>query len=422
MSKINELIQTLCPDGVEYKKLGEVATNMFRGNGIKRDEVTENGTPCVRYGEIYTIYDIWFDTCVSHTDVDRLKSPKYFGYGAVLIAITGESVLDIAKSTVYVGHEKCLAGGDILVVEHKQNPKYMGYVLSTTDAQDQKSAGKIKSKVVHASAKDLAEIVIPVPPLPVQDEIVRILDEYTALEAELEAKLSEEIELKQKQYEFHMEELLTFGDDVERKKLGDVLDTCTDYTAAGSFADIAKNVQYLSEPDYALLVRTMDIKSKFTKGNLVFVNKHAYEYLWRVHMDSDCIILPNIGANCGEVYYIRVKDLPDIPCVLGPNAILGRSTECNLKYVFYCLNVHDFQRKLAAIISPGGQTKYNKTNLKMLEIPVPSLTEQQRIVKILDKYDTYTRDMISTLNTELESRKKQYAYYRDQLLTFKRKE
>lgn len=422
MSKINELIQTLCPDGVEYKKLGEVATNMFRGNGIKRDEVTENGTPCVRYGEIYTTYDIWFDTCVSHTDVDGLKSPKYFGYGAVLIAITGESVLDIAKSTVYVGHEKCLAGGDILVVEHKQNPKYMGYVLSTTDAQDQKSAGKIKSKVVHASAKDLAEIVIPVPPLPVQDEIVRILDEYTALEAELEAKLSEEIELKQKQYEFHMEELLTFGDDVERKKLGDVLDTCTDYTAAGSFADIAKNVQYLSEPDYALLVRTMDIKSKFTKGNLVFVNKHAYEYLWRVHMDSDCIILPNIGANCGEVYYIRVKDLPDIPCVLGPNAILGRSTECNLKYVFYCLNVHDFQRKLAAIISPGGQTKYNKTNLKMLEIPVPSLTEQQRIVKILDKYDTYTRDMISTLNTELESRKKQYAYYRDQLLTFKRKE
>ena len=90
MSKINELIQTLCPDGVEYKKLGEVATNMFRGNGIKRDEVTENGTPCVRYGEIYTTYDIWFDTCVSHTDVDGLKSPKYFGYGAVLIAITGE--------------------------------------------------------------------------------------------------------------------------------------------------------------------------------------------------------------------------------------------------------------------------------------------------------------------------------------------
>lgn len=205
-------------------------------------------------------------------------------------------------------------------------------------------------------------------------------------------------------------------DGVEYKKLGDVLDTCTDYTAAGSFADIAKNVQYLPEPDYALLVRTMDIKSKFTKGKLVFVNKHAYEYLWRVHMDSNCIILPNIGANCGEVYYIQVKDLPDIPCVLGPNAILGRSTECNLKYVFYCLNGHDFQRKLAAIISPGGQTKYNKTNLKMLEIPVPPLPVQEEIVRLLDDFTAKTAELQDELNKEYEARKKQYEYYRDSLL------
>lgn len=205
-------------------------------------------------------------------------------------------------------------------------------------------------------------------------------------------------------------------DGVEYKKLGDVLDTCTDYTAAGSFADIAKNVQYLPEPDYALLVRTMDIKSKFTKGKLVFVNKHAYEYLWRVHMDSNCIVLPNIGANCGEVYYIQVKDLPDIPCVLGPNAILGRSTECNLKYVFYCLNGHDFQRKLAAIISPGGQTKYNKTNLKMLEIPVPPLPVQEEIVRLLDDFTAKTAELQAELNKEYEARKKQYEYYKEVLL------
>lgn len=193
------------------------------------------------------------------------------------------------------------------------------------------------------------------------------------------------------------------------------MDTCTDYTAAGSFADIAKNVQYLPEPDYALLVRTMDIKSKFTKGKLVFVNKHAYEYLWRVHMDSNCIILPNIGANCGEVYYIQVKDLPDIPCVLGPNAILGRSTECNLKYVFYCLNGHDFQRKLAAIISPGGQTKYNKTNLKMLEIPVPPIPVQDEIVRILDEYTDLEVELEAKLSEEIDNRQKQYAYYVDML-------
>ncbi|MGM9569927.1 MAG: restriction endonuclease subunit S, partial [Phascolarctobacterium sp.] len=77
MSKLEELIARLCPDGVEYKELGDIATDIYRGAGIKRDEVTTHGTPCVRYGEIYTTYDIWFDTCVSHTDESKLASKKY---------------------------------------------------------------------------------------------------------------------------------------------------------------------------------------------------------------------------------------------------------------------------------------------------------------------------------------------------------
>lgn len=397
MSKINELIQTLCPDGVEYKKLGEVATNMFRGNGIKRDEVTENGTPCVRYGEIYTTYDIWFDTCVSHTDVDRLKSPKYFGYGAVLIAITGESVLDIAKSTVYVGHERCLAGGDILVVEHEQNPKYMGYVLSTTDAQDQKSAGKIKSKVVHASAKDLAEITIPVPPLPVQDEIVRILDEYTELEAELEAKLSEEIELKQKQYEVYRDELLTFGDDVERKRLGDK-----------SLFKISRGV-VISKPYVKEHSGKYPVYSSQTEndGCLGCIDTYA--------VDGERVTWTTDGAKAGTVFYRNGKY--NITNVCGMIECLN-ATKINCKYLSYVFSI-----VAPNYVNKGmGNPKLMSNIVELIDIPVPSPTEQQRIVKILDKYDTYTRDMISTLNTELESRKKQYAYYRDQLLTFKRKE
>lgn len=393
MSKINELIQTLCPDGVEYKKLGEVATNMFRGNGIKRDEVTENGTPCVRYGEIYTTYDIWFDTCVSHTDVDGLKSPKYFGYGAVLIAITGESVLDIAKSTVYVGHERCLAGGDILVVEHEQNPKYMGYVLSTTDAQDQKSAGKIKSKVVHASAKDLAEITIPIPPPSVQEEIVRILDEYTNLEAELEAKLSEEIELKQKQYEVYRDELLMFGDDVERKRLGDVAEIGT---GSRNTQDAVENGQY----DFFVRSQTP-------------LRLNEYDY------DDESVVTAGDGVGVGKVFHITH----------GKYALHQRAYRIHpldklvldVKYLYYVF-ANNFYDYIMMQKYNGSVASVRLPMLKAFDIPVPPLQEQERIVKILDKYDTYTRDMISTLNTELESRKKQYAYYRDQLLTFKRKE
>ena len=412
MSKINELIQTLCPDGVEYKKLGEVATNMFRGNGIKRDEVTENGTPCVRYGEIYTTYDIWFDTCVSHTDVDRLKSPKYFGYGAVLIAITGESVLDIAKSTVYVGYERCLAGGDILVVEHEQNPKYMGYVLSTTDAQDQKSAGKIKSKVVHAIAKDLAEITIPIPPPSVQEEIVRILDEYTNLEAELEAKLSEEIELKQKQYEVYRDELLTFGDNVEYKSLKDLYEY-----RRGSFPQPYTNMSFYGGDNAAPFVQVADVCddgfcladktkqtiSKIAQPKSVFVKKGT--------------VIVTLQGTIGRVAITQYDAYVDRTLAIFTKC---KVSDLNKQYFSYCLkSIFDEKKKLAR----GSTIKtITKEEFSEFVIPVPSPTEQERIVKTLDKYDTYTRDMISTLNTELESRKKQYAYYRDQLLTFKRKE
>ena len=191
MSKLETLIQQLCPEGVEYKKLGDIAVDVFRGSGIKREEVTETGTPCVRYGEIYTTYGVWFDTCISHTDASKIASAKYFEYGDILFAITGESVKDIAKCCAYVGHERCLAGGDIVVLRHNQDPKYLSYALSTTDAQQQKSKGKVKSKVVHSSVPAIKELVVPVPPLEIQREIVRILDNFTELTAELTAELTE---------------------------------------------------------------------------------------------------------------------------------------------------------------------------------------------------------------------------------------
>ena len=190
MSRLEELIQQLCPDGVEYKTIGEIAIDIFRGSGIKREQVTETGTPCVRYGEIYTTYGVWFDTCVSHTDESTTTSKKYFEHGDILFAITGESVEDIAKCSAYIGQERCLAGGDIVVLRHNQDPKYLSYALSTTEAQKQKSKGKVKSKVVHSSVPSIKELVVPIPPMEVQREIVRILDQFTKLITELTAELT----------------------------------------------------------------------------------------------------------------------------------------------------------------------------------------------------------------------------------------
>jgi len=206
MSKLELLIQEYCPDGVEYKSLGEIATDMYRGAGITRDEVNDDGEPCVRYGEIYTTYDIWFDNCVSRTNAGT----KTFNHGDILFAITGERVDEIAKSCAYLGHETCYAGGDIVVMKHEQNPKYLAYALSTVSAQEQKSAGKIKSKVVHSSVPALKAIRIPFPSLEEQARIVEILDKFDALITDITAELPTEITARKKQYEYYRDKLLTF--------------------------------------------------------------------------------------------------------------------------------------------------------------------------------------------------------------------
>ena len=119
-----------------------------------------------------------------------------------MFAITGENVEEIAKSTAYIGYDRCLAGGDIVVLQHRQNPKYLSYVLSTEMAQRQKSKGRVKSKVVHSSVPAIKGIEIPVPPLEIQNEIVKLLDSFT--------ELTTELTLRKKQYDFYRDNLLNF--------------------------------------------------------------------------------------------------------------------------------------------------------------------------------------------------------------------
>lgn len=192
--------------------LKEIATDIYRGSGIKRDQVTMEGIPCVRYGEIYTTYNTWFDECVSHTQLEYVPSPKYFEYGDILFAITGESVEDIAKSVAYVGHEKCLAGGDIVVLKHKQNPRYLAHVLATQQAREQKSKGKVKSKVVHSNVPSIGQITIPLPPLDVQKRYADVLDNFEKICTDLNIGLPAEIKARQKQYEYYRDLLLTFAE------------------------------------------------------------------------------------------------------------------------------------------------------------------------------------------------------------------
>ena len=410
MSKLSEMIATLCPNGVEYKKLGEIATDMYRGCGILRTQVTETGVPCVRYGEIYTAYGIWFDRCISHTKIEYVQSPKFIDKGDILFAITGESVEEIAKSTAYVGEERCLAGGDIVVMKHNQDPKYLSYALSTIDAQKQKSKGKVKSKVVHSSVPAIKEIEIPLPPLEIQREIVQILDNFANLTAELTAELAK----RKKQYEHYRDMLLNFegggrydnvSSKIEWKKLGEI---ATKISSGGT--------PKVGQPEYydgnIPWLRTQEVDWNEIVETSMKITQIGLDNSSAKWIKPNCVIVAMYGATAGKVAINKIPLTTNQACC---NIELNQN-KAHYRYVFHWL-CHRYLHLKS--LGQGSQSNINAAIVRDYPIPLPPLAEQKRIVAILDRFDALCNSLSEGLPAEIELRRKQYEYYRDKLLSFK---
>lgn len=403
MSKLDELIAKFCPNGVEYKTIDEIAVDIYRGSGIKRDQVTEEGIPCVRYGEIYTTYGVWFEKCKSHTKFEYVKAPKYFEHGDILFAITGESVEDIAKCCAYIGNEKCLAGGDIVVLKHKEDPKYISYALSTVDAQRQKSSGKVKSKVVHSSVPSIKAIKLPVPPLEVQREIVHILDSFTLLTAELTAELT----ARKKQYEYYRDNILTFDTTIKHVRLGDICSVITKGTTPKSYTKTGVSFVKTEAFDGA----------KIIPNKLSYVDEETHTtFLKRSMLEENDILITIAGATIGKCAIVPKEILP-----ANTNqalAIIRLAKGNSPKYVMYLLQSDLMKRYMQKNIKGSAQPNLNLKQLNDFIIPLPPLNVQERLVRVLDNFEAICTDLNIGLPAEIEARQKQYEYYRDLLLTF----
>ena len=358
----------------EYKKLGEIATEMFRGSGIKRDQVTNEGTPCVRYGEIYTTYNISFDSCVSHTKAENIPSPKFFEHGDLLFAITGESVEDIGKTIAYLGNEKCLCGGDIICMKHHQNPKYLAYALSTPDAIRQKGIGKTKLKVVHTNAPSLRSIKIPVPPLSEQQSIVDYLDsafaKIDAMKANAEKVLNEAKVL----FQASLKEMLEPKEGWEEKKLGDVCKsvnygTSLPSTENGKYKYLRMNNITIDGTLDLNNLKTIDVPEKelekcvVRKGDLLFNRTNSPELVGKTCIfkeDEEMII-------AGYIIRIRFNDS------IYPH------------FASYFINL---QRKLGNLrplmVGAVHQANISAKAIQSINFQFPPLSEQQTIVDTLD--------------------------------------
>jgi len=200
------------PEEWEIRRLKYVATSMRKGNGITKEDVFDDGDlPCVRYGEIYSKYDISFDQCLSKTKKALLASPQYFSNGDILFSCTGELVDEIGKNVVYCGDGKCAAGGDIIVISHEQDPRFLNYYLGSYPSQRQKSFGKAKLKVVHIHALDIQNIVTLLPPYKEQRAIVAFLDEKCGKVDRLVAAKEKEVALLKELKQSMIAEAVTRG-------------------------------------------------------------------------------------------------------------------------------------------------------------------------------------------------------------------
>ena len=185
MSRIDDLIDQHCPDGVKYHPLGEVGT-FVRGNGLQKKDFTENGIGCIHYGQIYTHYGTYADKTKTFVSPILAKKLRKAETGDLVIATTSENDEDVCKAVAWIGNEEIAVSGDSYIYKHSLTPKYAAYFFKTEQFQKQKRPYITGTKVRRVSGDALSKILIPVPPLPVQEEIVGILDKFTKIEAELE--------------------------------------------------------------------------------------------------------------------------------------------------------------------------------------------------------------------------------------------
>lgn len=405
MSNLEELIERLCPDGVEYKKIGELVDYEQPGNYIVSSTKysDEYNIPVLTAGQTFIlgyinetdgVYKSSKDNPVIIFD-DFTAAFKWvdFEFKVKSSAIKILTVNNTLTTIRYIYH-------------------VMGFLNISSDEHKRLWIGTYSN------------IKVPVPPLEVQREIVRILDNFAIATTEIQQKLQEELAARQKQYEYYRDLLLTFKPNestilnertnelelsgaIRWMKLGELCDY-VDYRGKtpkkvdqGIFLVTAKNVR-MGFIDYE--------KSK------EYISKDDYLEVMRRGLPKIGDLLITTEAPCGNVALVDREDI-----ALAQRIIKYRPKRENVNRNFlkHYLLSKEFQDVLQKNATGGTVKGIKGSKLHELNVPVPPLEVQQRIVDILDRFDALCNDISDGLPAEIEARQKQYEYYRDKLLTFK---
>ena len=401
MGRLSEMLEELCPDGVEYKKLGEIA-EIIRGNGLQKSDFVDSGVGCIHYGQIYTKYGAFADKTITYVTPELAKTLKTVSTGDLVVAITSENVEDVCKCVAWLGGDDIVTGGHAAIVKHKQNPKYLSYIFQTVEFFRQKRKYVIGTKVIEMSPKKLAEISIPVPPFAIQNEIVKLLDNFTELTAELTAELA----LRKKQYEWYCGSLIG-GATFPKRKISDIATFRYGYTTSAATSGDARYIRITDITDDGKL---NPLDAKYT-----CISTENKEYL----LKRDDLVMARTGATYGKTLYYNM----DTSAIYASFLIKIQVDETQMlpRFYWHFTRTPEYWGQANRLVTKGGQPQFNTGAIGRIVIPIPSLETQAKIVSILDRFDALCHDLAQGLPAEIAARKKQYEYYRDKLLSFPRK-
>ena len=383
MKNLETLIQEHCLDGVEFVKLGDVC-EIKRGIRVVKKDLQETGK-----------IPVYQNSLVPLGYKDEFNYPSN-----VAFVISAGAAGDVGYSEIpFWAADDCLT---ITCPSNIEN-KYVYYFLKNYEY-------KLKSKVRKASIPRLSrkvvdDLEIPLPPIEVQIEIVRILDKFTSLEAELEA----ELDCRKRQYEYYRDKLLSFdnvgGQEVEWKKMSEV---CEIYDGTH------QTPKYQTEGIPFISVENI----KDIYGSNKYISIEAYE-AYKVKPKVGDVFMTRIGSIGACAVFTKQEDVAYYVslALLRPNSAILDS-----RFLKHLIESSIGKRELSKrTLHNAVPIKINKSDIGKVKLPIPSLEEQHRIVSILDRFESLTTSLQSGLPAEISARRQQYEYYRDKLLTFKRK-
>ena len=380
MSEISDMIQRLCPDGVEYRKIKDTV-GVNRGSRLTKSQLIDDG--------MYEVYHGSKDTPLGR--YNHYNAPRYSTIVVNTGGIGGVKFLDddfwCSDGSFWLGQVPYI------------EPKYLYYCLS--GYEDYFYSKKRVGGVPTIDRAVVEDFEIPVPPLEVQRKIVEVLDNFSELTAELTA----ELEARKKQYEYYRDNLLNFSqiappNSVKWMKLGEI----------GDVKMCKRVMKHQTNTEYGIPFYKI---GTFGKTADAFISQELFNEL------KNSYSYPKYG---------------DI--LISASGTIGRTVVYNGEDAYYqdsnivwidndeSIALNSYLKIIYQVIEwkvEGGTIKrlYND-NIKNTVIPIPPLSEQERIVSILDRFEALTTDLTSGLPAEIKARQQQYEYYRDQLLTFKR--